>query len=275
MGLIDNGAIMVDTAVYLVESNKDFVIEPTKSHMTHYMYVNSSKEYLSDVRMRQAISYAIDRDLLNETLYSGLCYPAYSILSNQTPLYKDIKGEYNLEKAKKLADEVLQGKRLDATMILGQRVVDGYPCKAMAEYIQAALSEIGIDMKIEIVDNAVSKERLQAGDYDFSITVTGLNSADPYATLYSWMDSEGSYVKDYHWNYSNKEVDELLAQVLQEKDPEKRAEIYGRLQEISAEELPVIPILYYVNVNIHNKTIKGYTSDIFDGVSIPTIEWAK
>ena len=89
------------------------------------------------------------------------------------------------------------------------------------------------------------------------------------------MDSEGSYVKDYHWNYSNKEVDELLAQVLQEKDPEKRAEIYGRLQEISAEELPVIPILYYVNVNIHNKTIKGYTSDIFDGVSIPTIEWAK
>lgn len=275
MGLIDNGAIMVDTAVDLVESNKDFVIEPTKSHMTHYMYVNSSKEYLSDVRMRQAISYAIDRDLLNETLYSGLCYPAYSILSNQTPLYKDIKGEYNLEKAKKLADEVLQGKRLDATMILGQRVVDGYPCKAMAEYIQAALSEIGIDMKIEIVDNAVSKERLQAGDYDFSITVTGLNSADPYATLYSWMDSEGSYVKDYHWNYSNKEVDELLAQVLQEKDPEKRAEIYGRLQEISAEELPVIPILYYVNVNIHNKTIKGYTSDIFDGVSIPTIEWAK
>ena len=190
-------------------------------------------------------------------------------------MYKDIKGEYNLEKAKKLADEVLQGKRLDATMILGQRVVDGYPCKAMAEYIQAALSEIGIDMKIEIVDNAVSKERLQAGDYDFSITVTGLNSADPYATLYSWMDSEGSYVKDYHWNYSNKEVDELLAQVLQEKDPEKRAEIYGRLQEISAEELPVIPILYYVNVNIHNKTIKGYTSDIFDGVSIPTIEWAK
>lgn len=275
MGLIDNGAIMVDTAVDLVESNKDFVIEPTKSHMTHYMYVNSSKEYLSDVRMRQAISYAIDRDLLNETLYSGLCYPAYSILSNQTPLYKDIKGEYNLEKAKKLADEVLQGKRLDATMILGQRVVDGYPCKAMAEYIQAALSEIGIDMKIEIVDNAVSKERLQAGDYDFSITVTGLNSADPYATLYNWMDSEGSYVKDYHWNYSNKEVDELLAQVLQEKDPEKRAEIYGRLQEISAEELPVIPILYYVNVNIHNKTIKGYTSDIFDGVSIPTIEWAK
>ena len=54
--------------------------------MTHYMYVNSSKEYLSDVRMRQAISYAIDRDLLNETLYSGLCYPAYSILSNQTTI---------------------------------------------------------------------------------------------------------------------------------------------------------------------------------------------
>ena len=68
-------------------------------------------------------------------------------------------------------------------------------------------------------------------------TVTGLNSADPYATLYSWMDSEGSYVTQYHWNYSNEEVDQLLDQVLNEKDPEKRAEIYGRLQELSAEEL--------------------------------------
>ena len=243
--------------------------------MTHYMYVNGSKEYLGDVRLRQAISYAIDRDLLNETLYAGLCYPAYSALSNQTPLYKDIQGTYDLEKAKELANEVLQGKRLETTMILGQRVVDGYPCKAMAEYIQSALAEIGIDMKIEIVDNAVNTERLKSGDYDFCLTVTGLNSADPYATLYSWMDSEGSYVTQYHWNYSDEEVDQLLDQALNEKDPEKRAEIYGRLQEISAEELPVIPLLYYVNVNIHNKAVTGYTSELFDGVSIPTWKWAQ
>lgn len=274
MGLMDNGAIMVDTAVNLTETNKDFVIEPTKSHMTHYMYVNGSKEYLSDVRLRQAISYAIDRDLLNETLYAGLCYPAYSILSNQTPLYKDIQGEYDLEKAKELAGEVLQGKRLETTMILGKRVVDGYPCKAMAEYIQSALAEIGIDVKIELVDDSVNTERLKSGDYDFCITVTGLNSPDPYATLYSWMDSQGSYVTQYHWNYSNPEVDQLLDQVLNEKDPDRRAEIYGRIQEISAEELPVIPLLYYVNVNVHNKAITGYTSDLFDGVSIPTLEWA-
>lgn len=275
MGLMDNGAIMVDTAVNLVKSNDDFVIEPTKSHMTHYMYVNGSKEYLGDVRLRQAISYAIDRDQLNETLYAGMCYPAYSILSNQTPLYKDIQGEYNPNKAKELADEVLQGKRLETTMILGQRVVDGYPCKAMAEYIQSALAEIGIDMNIEIVDNAVNTERLKSGDYDFCITVTGLNSADPYSTLYNWMDSKGNYVTDYHWNYSNKEVDELLDQVLNEKAPDKRKEIYGRLQEISAEELPMIPILYYVNVNIHNKAVTGYTSKFFDGVSIPTLDWAE
>ena len=124
------------------------------------------------------------------------------------------------------------------------------------------------------MDNEVTTERLKSGDYDFCINVTGLNSADPYSTLYSWMDSEGSYNVDYHWNYSNTEVDKLLASVLNEKDADKRAEIYGRLQEISAEELPVIPILYYVNVNIHNKEITGYTSELFDGVSIPTLEWA-
>lgn len=275
MGLMDNGAIMIDAAVNLVDTDDRFEIEPTKSHMTHYMFINGSKEYLGDVRLRQAISMAIDRDLLNETLYSGLCYPAYSLLSNQTPLYKECKGGYNLEKAKELANEVLQGNRLSTKMVLGQRVVEGYPVKAMAEYIQSVLSDLGIDMEIVIQDNAVNTETLKAGDYDFSITVTGLNSADPYSTLYGWMGTEGASNKDYHWNYSNAEVDDLLAQVLSEADPKKREEIYGRLQEISADELPMIPILYYANVNIHNKEIKGYVSEEFDGVSIPTIEWAK
>lgn len=275
MGLMDNGAIMVDVAKNLADTDDRFVLEPTKSHMTHYMYVNGSKEYLKDVRLRQAISMAIDRNQLNETLYAGLCFPAYGILSNQTPLYKEITGEYNLEKAKELAHEVLGDTRLQAKMILGQRVVDGYPCKSMAEYIKSVLSELGIDMEIQILDDSVNTETLKSGDYDFGITVTGLNSADPYSFFQTWMASDGSYNTDYHWEYSNEEVDKLLSQVLSESDPEKRKEIYARLQDISAEDLPMIPILYYVNVNIHNKAITGYTSELYDGVSIPTIEWVQ
>ena len=275
MGLIDNGAIMVDVAKNLVDTDDRFALEPTRSHMTHYMYVNGSKEYLKDVRLRQAISMAIDRDQLNETLYAGLCYPAYGILSNQTPLHKEITGEYNLEKAKELAHEVLGDTRLQTKMILGQRVVDGYPCKSMAEYIKSQLSELGIDMEIQILDDSVNTETLKSGDYDFGITVTGLNSADPYSFFQTWMASDGSYNTDYHWEYSNEEVDKLLSQVLSESDPEKRQEIYNKLQDISAKDLPMIPILYYVNVNIHNKAITGYTSELYDGVSIPTIEWVQ
>lgn len=275
MGLIDNGAIMVDVAKNLVDTDERFVLEPTKSHMTHYMYVNGSKEYLKDVRLRQAISMAIDRDQLNETLYAGLCFPAYGILSNQTPLHKEITGTCDMEKAKELAHEVLGDTRLQTKMILGQRVVDGYPCKSMAEYIKSVLSELGIDMDIQILDDSVNTETLKSGDYDFGITVTGLNSADPYSFFQTWMASDGSYNTDYHWEYANEEVDKLLSQVLSESDPEKRKEMYARLQDISAEDLPMIPILYYVNVNIHNKAITGYTSKLYDGVSIPTIEWVQ
>ncbi len=275
MGLIDNGAIMVDVAVNLTETDDRFVLEPTRSHMSHYMYVNGSKEYLKDVRLRQAISMALDRDLLNDTLYAGLCHPAYGILSYQTPLYKEITGEYNLEKAKELAAEVLGDTRLQTKMILGQRVVDGYPVKSMAEYIQSVLKELGIDMEIEILDNSVNTETLKSGDYDFGITVTGLNSADPYSFFQSWMASDGSYNTQYHWEYNNAEADQLLEEVLHESDPAKRQEIYSRLQDISSEDLPMIPILYYTNVNIHNKAITGYTSELYDGVSIPTIEWVQ
>ena len=69
------------------------------------------------------------------------------------------------------------------------------------------------------------------------------------------------------------EVDALLAEVKVTADEQKRKEIYDQIQVIAAEELPMIPILYDVNVNVHNKAITGYKT--VPGVEWATIQWAE
>lgn len=235
-----------------------FDVVMTKSHMTHYLKVNGEKFPFNDVRMRQAVSYAIDRETINEQLWGGLCTPAYGILSYRTPFYKDIQGEYNMEKAKELADEVLQGQRVAVDMIVSESRAASYPYKAEAEYLQSELAKIGLDVNIKILDGTLYNEARNNGEYNCTLDAHGFNNADPYSNLFGYIGTEGGSNVKYHFGYSNAEVDALLAEVKVTADEQKRKEIYDQIQVIAAEELPMIPILYDVNVNVHNKAITGY-----------------
>lgn len=277
LSLMDNGAILPKAGDELCKEDERFAMDITKSHMTHYFFLNMEEGPLSDVRMRQAISMAIDREAINESLYGGLLVPAYGILSYQTPFFKEEAGEYNLEKAKELAAEVLQGERWECRVVIRQFKAENYPLKSVAEYCAQVLKELGIDCTIEILDNSVYKEVMASGDYDMDLTTTGLNNADPYSTLEGYLSSKTETGRNqiYHMGYKNERMDELLDEVHGETDADRRMELYGEIQDLGAEELPLIPLFYDVNLNIHNKLITGYTSEYFDGVSLPTIEWAE
>lgn len=273
MALVDNGAIKTALAEDLVATDDRFAIKITKSHMTHYLKVNGEKFPFNDVRMRQAVSYAIDRKTINEQLWGGLCGEAYSILSWRTPFYKEITGEYNMEKAKELADEVLKGERVTVDMIISQSRANSYPYKAEAEYLQSELAKIGIDINIRILEGTIYNEERNAGNYNCTLDAHGFNNADPYSNFFGYIGTEGGSNVKYHFGYSNQEVDDLLAEVKVCSDETRRKEIYDRIQEIAAEELPMIPILYDVNVNVHNTKITGY-KEIPD-IEWPTIEWVQ
>lgn len=274
MSLMDNGAMMTSVADQLVKEDERFKMEKTKSHMTHWLMVNGENEYLSNVKMRQAISYAIDRETINKTLYGGLLEPAYSILNHQSQFFKDIKGEYNLDKAKKLSKEVLGDKRLTARLAITQSKAENYPLKGCAEYIQSALKEIGVDVEIQMLENSVYNKNMEAGEYELSINPTGLMNADPHSTLEGYMGSKTTgWNNKWHFNYRNEKIDKLLHEAQNTTDNNRRKEIYHEIQDIAAAELPLIPLLYDVNLNVHNKKVKGYTSEKFDNISLPTIEW--
>lgn len=107
MGLADNGAITMDAAKNLCDTDSSFEMDSTPSHMTEYIMFNDKNEYLADKRMREAFNLATDRDSICSVIYGGLLQPAYSFLSTQSTFHLDIQGTYDMEQAKALAKEVL------------------------------------------------------------------------------------------------------------------------------------------------------------------------
>lgn len=80
--------------------------------MIRFLTLNGTKFPFNDVRMRQAVSLALQRSVITESIYDGFGSPTTNILNYSTPFYKEFPVEEDLERAKELAAEVLGGQRV-------------------------------------------------------------------------------------------------------------------------------------------------------------------
>lgn len=153
MGVLDLGAITPNLAEELLkDSNFESSVE--KSSINHFLSLNGTKFPFNDPKMKEAVSLAIDRKLIVDKFYKGFGNPTQNLLNHVSPFYKEIKPEHDLEKAKKLASEVLKGKTADVTMIIPSEFTKKYPYKEEAQYIQSVLKELGLNVNISIYDFA-------------------------------------------------------------------------------------------------------------------------
>ncbi len=268
MGVIDLNAIPVSLAVKLKDS-PDFAVTTCKSTMIRFLTVNGTKFPFNDVRMRQAVSLALKRDSIVGDLYGGFGTPTTNILNYSTPFYKEIPVEENLEKAKKLAKEVLGDKRRELVFLINSGEVTQ---KAEAELIGSWLSEIGLDVKIQSLEMNTLKEQLKAGKYDIARMQQGLSNSEPFTIFSRFMLPSGDQNKNYSLGYHNANVDKLMEEASAALDMARRKEIYNQLQQISSEEFPVIPLFNDMTLMAYSKKLTGYQARSY-GIDLPDIAW--
>lgn len=206
----------------------------------HLIFVNTSRGPLRDQRVRQAISCALDRQglintaALGEGVVTGPIPPSLSYWAvpvNELPYYKR-----DLELARKLLAEAGYEKGFSVNLLvpLGEPVTG----VAEAQYIKSQLEEVGIYVKLDVVEFGIYIDRWLKADLDLAI---GLNAGkpDPDFYLYRYFHSTGSlqFVIG-HWN--DPRLDELLDQGRAQVDMTKRREIYAEAQRILVEGSPFI-----------------------------------
>lgn len=215
-----------------------------------YLGFNLNRPPFDDVRVRQAISYAIDKDEIIKGVLMGLGQKATGPYKPHTLWYnpKVRLYPYNPEKALSMLnnagykdhdhDGILdkEGQALEFTLLTNQ----GNPLRAKtAQIIQQRLKVIGIEVHIRIIEWTVFiKEYINKGRFD--AIILGWNILqDP--DLYSVWHSSNAVKSGLNFvGYKNREVDNLLEQGRKTFDRKKRKACYDRIQVILAEEQPYV-----------------------------------
>lgn len=224
----------------------------------HLIFVNTSRGPLKDVRVRQAISSAIDRvgmvntAALGEGIVAGPIPPSLSfwaVPTDELPFYKR-----DLDLARRLLAEAgyKEGFSINLLVPLGEPATG----VAEAQYIKAQLNEIGIDLKLDIVEFGIYVDRWLKADFDLAI---GLNAGkpDPDFYFYRYFHSTGSlqFVIGF-WN--DPYLDNLLDKGRVETDLNKRRAIYAEAQRVLAEACPFIWTYVSFEYFVAQDYVKGF-----------------
>ena len=220
-----------------------------------YIGMNMTKVPLNDIRVRKAINYAIDKQAIIDVILNGNGKIATSPIAPGVFGFTDKTKnyEYNVEKAKELMKEAGYENGFTTSIL----VFSGEANTQTAEIVQAYLKEIGIDLKIEIVEVSTYWDMTERGVHNLFLGSWGVVTGDADYGLYAMYHSSakgGAGNRDF---YENEKVDELLDKAKTEIDPETRKKLYEEAQILIVNDAPDV-MLYNRNLTVGaQKYIKG------------------
>jgi peptide/nickel transport system substrate-binding protein len=258
--------------------NMEIVLLPSSGTGVMLMF-NVSKAPTDDIRVRQAIEYAVDQKALTDILYPGVAPPSYGVLSTVSVCYwPGAEGMYPYDPAK--AELLLEEAGWVDTDGDGIRDKDGdrlhldfpthggYPVyRDPAPIVQAQLKEVGIDVEIT---NLAAPAWLEAGRTgNLNIGIIDMAGSDPDDNLRTAFHSENSGGFAWNW-HNNSELDSLIEQGQVTADPEERCSVYDQVQKIIMEDAMIKPLHMVVASWGVREEVKGVRFD----AQKPSYFWA-
>ena len=257
-------AFTSDTVVAL-EREPNLQIERAPGTVLSYLAFNLRDPTLRDVRVRQAIAYAIDRAPLLQYIWRGFAQPALSVLPPQSWAYDEDVTAYphNPEKARRLLDAagyvVRDGARDGVRFHLTMKTSTEESTRLLAAVLQQQLRDVGIALDIRTFEFATFFADVTSGAFQFySLRWIGGNE-DPDIFEYSFHSNRFPPNGANRGFYSNPRVDSLIDQARRQTDQNARKRLYAEVQEVLAQDEPYINLWYYDNVLVHTRRVRNAT----------------
>ncbi len=235
--------------VPLLQKSPDITLTKNLTSLIMVMAINCSRPPFNNVKVRQALNYAIDKQKVLDTAYSGGKVIG-TFMDYGNAYYKDFTNlyPYNPEKAKQLLKEAGVGKDTVIKMYLPQN----YPPHVKAgEMYQDMLSKVGLNVKIQMVDWSTWISDVYRGS-KFDLTVIGhTGKLDPNGTLSGY--GKGKYVQWY-----NDEAASLIEKAAETMGYKKRKAIYDKVLGIMAEQVPFVYVGSSYRTSGIRKNVTGF-----------------
>lgn len=231
----------------VLEADPDITIHRLQTPRTTTLHLNMSRPPFNDLKVRQAVAYALDRQAIVDATLEGVGAPAVGPISpSEGWVNKELVGHpFNPDKAKELLAEAgyEEGELTVGLWTYPTRA--NLPLTALA--IQDMLADVGITVEIRLAQYDPMEPDVLAGNYDMFIISRNhvLDSYDVEGFFRSDYSCEGSFNMD---QFCDEEFDTLLLEARGLTDLDARYEIYRRLQSILVDEQVVGVFLNYTEI---------------------------
>lgn len=242
-----------------VENLEGFTTKYTDNIINEMTLFNTSKEYLSDPKVRQAIIYAIDRDTIVKQLLNGQGEVTDGFICSGSPFYNEGKAKlsYDPEKAKELLEEA--GWDSSQTLQYYVSSSDSTAVKA-AQLVQQYLQNVGVKIEINTVDFATLMTIGGTDEEDFFSVQYTITPNDYWADIKNLID-----VQDFSWSggYYNEKVDADLAKTQETTDETELKNLYNEIEEQVIEDAPMFPMYFQSNLGVVSDRLKNVTPSFY------------
>lgn len=233
---------------------------------TYYYAVNMADEILGDVRVRRALSMAIDREFLAEEIWGGAMVAGFSFVppginNYDEPAYADYRDTPMFdreEKAMALLAEAGYGPDNPLELEIRYNTSENHQKTATA--IAAMWQPLGVETTLFNTDTKTHYAHLRdRGDFDIARAGWIGDYSDPQNFLFM-VESDNTGFN--YARYENPAYDALMDEAAATTDLKTRAEILHQAEEIFMADLPFIPLMYYGSINLVSDALQGWEDNI-------------
>ena len=254
-GEVDLTVLKDPKTARLLRDEQNIVLNDVSSFWRSTPIINEQHKPLDDVRVRQALSYATDRQEIINTVLLGEGVPTGPMPPGETAWAIPITPEnfptyqYNPDKAAQLLKDA-GASGLKLTIQAAPAYAPDIPT---SQVLQSQWKKVGIDLQVQTMEWAAVLKAQQDGTFDLNITFnTNRPDPDTYLSV-----GHSKFVQNYG-HYSNPKMDELIEKGRSTTDVATRKQIYADVQRLFATEVPSLYLYVIKNYEPARNYVKGY-----------------
>ncbi|WP_428774589.1 ABC transporter substrate-binding protein [Vibrio sp.] len=230
---------------------------------SYYYGFNNRKAPFDDVRVREALSYAIDRSIITDAILGQGQKPAFFLTPEITanfnpemPAYGKLTQKERNEKARELLAEAGFDKSNPLKFTLLYNTSENH--KKIATAIQSMWKKtLGVDVSLENQEWKTYLDTRRQGNFD----VTRAGWCGDYNEASSFLSLMQSNNSSNDPKYNSKEYDDVMAKAMESTSEAEREELYVQAEKLLARDMPIAPIYQYVKSRLVSPTVGGYPSN--------------
>lgn len=254
----------------LLSQRKDFVVDVQTSMNVGYWAFNTQKPPLNNVKVRQALALAINKQNILQAVYFGQAEQADSLLPPTSWAYQKpaVADPYDPVRARTLLAEAgfAKGFSLDIWAMPVQRLYNPNALK-MAELIQADLALIGVKARIVSYEWNTFRRKLTLAEHDSVLIGWSADNADPDNFLRPLLSCASAVSGSNRANWCDEHFDNLLQQAVNTADLNERRAFYLQAQQYQAEQMPLVPIAHSKRFQVRSSNITGVQINPYGGIN--------